>query len=100
MVFNGTDWEAVCLGTNTSSGITCADLLAEGKTTSGRYRIDPNGGATSDAFYAYCDMDTLDENGDSSGCSSRRSRATRSTLGSRPTRRSARPCGTHWFWVK
>jgi cysteine-rich repeat protein len=39
-------------------GMTCADIAQTGVGVSGLYWIDPDGGVTTDAFQAWCDMTT------------------------------------------
>ncbi len=57
---DGTRWIALSKLADGASadnpGRTCKTLLEGGATQSGPYWIDPDGGPTSDAFQAYCDM--------------------------------------------
>jgi LruC domain-containing protein len=46
------------LGSPTNPGATCVALREAGVALSGLYWLDPNGGAATDAFQAWCDMDT------------------------------------------
>ncbi len=61
---DGTDWQPLSVGSGDGSsaaspGRSCNAILRAGESTgSGKYFIDPNGGNSSDAFEAWCDMDT------------------------------------------
>ncbi len=50
-------YQQICGEIQADAGATCADLLTSCPTQpNGNYWIDPNGGATSDAFQVECDM--------------------------------------------
>jgi len=46
------------IGTANFPGITCKAVKLSGATTDNIYYIDPNGESTSDAYQAYCDLNT------------------------------------------
>ncbi len=59
-VCNGQDWFPLALavsGSQNAPALHCKDLKAKMPTApSGQYWIDPDGGATDNAYQAYCDM--------------------------------------------